>query len=1107
MVSQVKKSYRKNILREMKGSMSRVIALFGIVMLGAMMLTGLGSFPSSMRIAGQDYYTAQNVFDLRVLSTLGLGEDEIGAIEATEGVSCVMPVKTLDLETQWKGGDAISVTRLQALDKHPEAETEDNMNRLVLLSGRMPQAENECVVHNMGRSDGVELGATLLLPEDTQNVVCTEYTVVGIVQDPLHFSLDGTESSTVGDGQVDLLVFVPEGGLTMDYYTTCYIKVEDAGQYDNFSDEYQQAVDIVASRLEAISDAQCEVRRANLIEDANRQLAEAKQTYNEQKAEAERQFAEAEQQFADAEAQLKDALAQLESGEAEYANGKAQLEQQRNALPDTMQSGADQIVSGQEQLLDFEEQLEQIELLVNLKQVADPLLEYAEAALRNAENALAEVKPEDADYKELRALLAKAQNSYDKIYGMLEGYQQQLEEGKRLMYEQGLLSSPTVDNAQLVTEAKAALRQMKLAMLQGQLELSTGTATAYSQFSAAEQQLAQARTQLDEGWAEYNDGVQQLAQGRAEYEEQKADAEQQLADGLVQLNDAEEQVSQIKNGQWYVLDRNSTMSIVTFEQYADRMEAIAKVFPVFFFLVAALVATTTMTRMVDENRLQMGTLKALGYSSASIASKYLFYALFAAVLGSIVGTAVGLVAFPLIIWNAYQMIFTMYTFSLRFYPGLAAASMAVNALVIGLATWSACRSSLKEKTAALLLPRAPMAGKRIFLEHITPLWKRMNFSQKTTARNLLRYKKRFFMTVLGVAGCTALLLIGFGIQDSLLPIVDKQAAELSHSDLTISISDQKALTMEDGLGELLDSSSDVQNWGKFYTKSITLYNADGESASVTLVGAEEDALLAEYTTFRTRSDHEPIPLEDGSVILTEKTALNLGVSAGDTIWVENTDGERVAMTLTGVTENYMFTRLYVSRTVLESYLGTDQPEWNTVYGKTNCETVEECDGLRTGVLSCNYVSSVNFMADTTQMFDNLIVSLNYVVILIIVCAAALAAVVLYNLISVNLAERKKELATIKVLGFYDKEVYRYIFREIELLALIGAVVGLFLGVPLHQFIILTVEMDQMMFIRSIKPVSYLISVALTMVFTLAVCFIMRRNVKNISMVESMKAPE
>jgi len=433
--------------------------------------------------------------------------------------------------------------------------------------------------------------------------------------------------------------------------------------------------------------------------------------------------------------------------------------------------------------------------------------------------------------------------------------------------------------------------------------------------------------------------------------------------------------------------------------------------------------------------------------------------------------------------------------------------MALSAAVIGLATLQACRASLKEKSAALLLPRAPAAGKRILLEYLTPLWKRMSFSQKTTARNLFRYKKRFFMTVLGVAGCTALLLIGFGIQDSLLPMLTKQTTELTHADLTISLSDEKALTMENGLADLLDSSSGITSWGRYYTKSVTLYNAEGEKETVSLVAAADESQMTEYFTFRTRQGHKAIPFEKDSVVLTEKTALNLGVEPGDSIWVENPDGERVEMTLTGVTENYMFTRLYVSNAQLQTLLGTQDIPWNTVYAQTRCDSAADRNTMRETLLACNYVTGASFTEDATSMFDNLIVSLNSVVVLIIVCAAALAAVVLYNLISVNLAERKKELATIKVLGFYDKEVYRYIFREIDLLALMGSCVGLLLGIPLHQFIIRTVEMDQLMFIRTIAPHSYLLSVALTMLFTLAVCFVMRRHVKKISMVESMKAPE
>ena len=346
MVRTVQKSYRKNILREMKSSISRVVSLFGIVALGVMMLTGLMCIAPDMRTAAQKYYVQQNVFDLRVLSTLGLSQSDIDAIAAVDGVDAVQAVKYQDMEGHWTGDEQTTVARLYQLPADPQADTPENMNRLVLLSGRMPEAAGECVVHVMGHGSPVELGTQLTLPEETEGVSGQVFTVVGTVQDPQHFSTD-SESSTVGDGQLDCILFVPEGTLTADYYTACYIKAENAGLYDNYSDEYQAAVDAVAEKLKAIQSVQCTARREELMDTANDKLTEARAEYDSQKAEAERQFAEAETKLADAQQQLDAAKAQLEAGEKELAAQKA-------ALPDTMQSGADQLVSSEDQVLEFE---------------------------------------------------------------------------------------------------------------------------------------------------------------------------------------------------------------------------------------------------------------------------------------------------------------------------------------------------------------------------------------------------------------------------------------------------------------------------------------------------------------------------------------------------------------------------------------------------------------------------------------------------------------------------------------------------------------------------------------------------------------------------------
>ncbi len=1082
MVRAVNKSYRKNVWRELAASKSRFASIFGIVLLGVMMLTGLLSVAPGMRRAAQAYYTQQNVFDIRVVSTLGLSEADIAAIAAVEGVDAVMPVKSLDCEASYRDGNTLAV-RLQELPRYPAITDSSNMNRLTLVSGRLPEREGECAVQVLDGSaaDSIRAGDTITLA-GADGVDTDTLTVVGFVKDPLYFSTQ-TESTTAGNGVLGMAVYLPEGSLTAGYYASCYIRAAGTDGLDGGSDEYQAAVDAVMDRLEAIGPDRAALRREELIESAQTQLADAR--------------AEFERQEADAQAQLDEAKAQLDAGEAEYASGSAQLEEQKAALPGSMASGAEQLLDAQAQVLEFEAQLEQIKQLVTLKSVADPLLGYAEDILANAEAALEEAEPDDVNYVELRDLLARAQALYDSTYNQLAGYQAQLDEGKAQMYTQGLISAPDLSNEELVTEAEAALRQMKLEVMAGQMALNTGNAEAFTAFDAAEKELEAARAQLDEGWAAYNDGAAALEEARAE-------AETKLADARRQLTDAEEQVDEITSGEWYVLDRSSNVSMVLFAQNADRIESIARVFPVFFFLVAALVASTTMTRMVEENRTQMGTFKALGYTDREISAKYLVYGVAAGLLGCLAGMALGFYLLPAVVWMAYATMFDLPTFKLAVYPGLAALSVVISLGVVGLTTLAACRVSLREKPAALLLPRAPVAGKRIFLERIGPLWRHMSFSQKTTARNLFRYKKRFYMTVLGVAGCTALLLIGFGLQDSIVEIVSAQYGGIQQADLTVTLSSGRALEVEGGVTDTLASRDEVESWGAFYSRTVTVYGPDGADLTVTLVAPEENQKLAEAFSLRTPGG-DVLPFEEGCVILTQKTVELLGVEAGDTIEVQATDGSRVSLTLTGVTENYLGAYLYVTRDALERLV--EDPAWNTLYVRTSCADADDREALSTVLLGCNYVASTSFTADSAAMYDNTITCINYVVLLIIACAAALAAVVLYNLISVNIGERKKELATIKVLGFFDKEVYRYIFREIELLSVIGAALGLAIGVPLHQFVIRTVEAEQMMFIRTLEPTSCLYSVVLTLLFTVAVCRLMRRQVRGISMVESMKAPE
>lgn len=1087
------KTYQKNILRDIRSTRSRFFSIFGIVMLGVVMLAGLVSVAPDMRSAGNEYFRNQNLCDLRIISTLGLTREDVDLIAAVEGVEDVMPVKTVDTEVVNTIGDTL-IMRAQELPYSEDGTEEGAINRLVLEQGRLPQTAQECAVHPLGLLDGVALGDVITLPEEAEGLRGTSFTVVGVVRSPTNFSIDD-ETTTTGNGQLDFLAFFPQGQLTADYYTTCYLTVEGADALDTYSKDYDALIKPVTERLEELAIPRAELRRAQVVGEAQAELDDARQEYADAKAEVEAELADAEQKLADAKAEL-------EKGEKDYTNGIEELKKQKQQLPATLQSGADQLAVGEQQVLELEENVDSISLAVELLAVVEPMLDYAEQLLHNAEEELNGMDPAlTPNYDEYLQRYNEARELYDSVAQRVIDYQQQLDDAKRQMFEQGLTTSPDLTNEELRDQCKAKLKEMKLALSKGQMSISTGIASAYAAFEQAELDLADARVKLDDGWVEYEQGVQ-------DYEEGKAEAERELADAFDKITDAQEQIDDIAACEWYVLDRDALTSFVSFELNADRIGDIAKVFPVFFFLVAALVALTTMTRMVEENRLQIGALKALGYSEWEITLKYLLYALCASLSGAVVGIILGFVLIPSVVWIAYSQMFRLPTFRALYDPWLILASLAASTLLITAATLNACHASLAERPATLLMPKAPAAGKRIFLEYITPLWNRLSFSHKVTARNLLRYKKRFFMTVLGVAGCTALLLVGFGLQDSIMDVVNKQFRELNHYHLSVSISDEKALTVERGLSDVLDDTAVITGSGLFYSKNITIYNQEGKEASVTLMMAEDAGVMERYFTFRTRQGHDAIPYEPNSVILTEKTAETLGVTAGDTLRVE-TDTGRVAVTVTGIAENYVFSRIYFGQ---EAYKAAyrEMPAWNTVLAVVADGVAQQQTArlsLTERILRQNYVSGVSFVEDSTASFSNTIKCIDYVVLLIIALAAALAAIVLYNLININIAERKKELATIKVLGFYDHEVQLYIFREILILSFIGSLVGLLIGLPLHQFIVRTVEIDMMMFVRNIEPSSALYSVALTMLFTGVVSLWMRRSVDNISMVESMKAPE
>lgn len=566
----------------------------------------------------------------------------------------------------------------------------------------------------------------------------------------------------------------------------------------------------------------------------------------------------------------------------------------------------------------------------------------------------------------------------------------------------------------------------------------------------------------------------------------------------------------------FVLDRDSNVGFVSFEGDAEKIQAISKIFPVFFFLVAALVCLTTMTRMVEEERTQIGTMKALGYGKGKILYKYISYSFSATVLGSILGLVLGYNLFPRAIFAAYSILYTLPSIETPFHWGLGLLITLAALCCTEIFTVAACIHSTRETPATLMLPKAPKVGKRILLERFKPLWKRLPFIQKVTARNIFRYKKRLFMTVIGIAGCTALMLTGFGLKNSISDIVGKQFSEVTLYDFNTSLNSHTDFE-NSGISAILDKYE--VDYLPYYEKYIDAYAEGGSEMihayvlSPDCAVGESDARRAEFFSLHSREKNEKkreyYSLQEDGVIITEKLSKKLGVSTGGKIGFTMNDGERKYFTVTAVAENYVYNYIYILPSLLESAFG-EAPAFQFCAGLLPEGTPadgEDADALSAELLQAGSVASVSFTSHTRDVFSDAISSLNIVVVVLILCAAALAVIVIYNLANVNITERIREVATIKVLGFTDKEVTAYIFRESVILTVFGILLGLFLGIWLHAFVVTTAEVEIVMFGRDIYAISYVFSALLTFGFSMLVNFLMHWRLKKVSMVDSLKSAE
>lgn len=1177
----MKSAFNTETLRSITHSLGRFLAIAAIVALGTGFYAGLRMTAPDMKLAADEYFDGTSLMDIRVLSTLGLTDDDIAALRHVEGVEAVMPARETDVMASIDGEQY--ATRVHSLPDaartsdtsdgvHARSDDPDYLNRPLLVRGSWPQKTGECVLSaNLVENDAIAVGDTLTITEGVQDVdqtlVTRTYTVTGFVNAPYYATSSSMGETTLGSGSIQQYMYVPESDFSADLpYTEAYLAVRGVANERASSDAYQRLVDEVADRIKALAPEREQARVDQLKSDAQKELDEKRADYERERADAQSQLDDAKRQLDDAAATIAaseqgladgqaaydsgaselasrraSAQAQLDDAERQIAEGQAQLDAQRPQLDDAagqLQAARAQWQQGADALAaawgDWQRQSDELDAGITRAQagVADAAagvdriqkgIDALEEQIKQLDpdkdaQKIAELRAEQdalkAQQQDLRAQMALVQATLDDLVNVQKP---KLEAARaELQGKQDVLDSSKVELEQQQAAYEGGKAQFDASarkLDQARADLASSRSQADAQIAAAQQQLDDAAARLQDGRAQLEQGRADYDSGLAEYEQKKSDADAQLADAERRLDDAQKQIDDLERPEWLVMDRTANYGAASFEADADRVDSIAAVFPFIFFLVAALVALTTMTRMVEEERALIGTFKALGYRRTRIASKYLAYAAAASGIGSILGILALSQVLPAVIMKAYGIIYFVpeLPLPLPVDPGFAGLAAGLGVGVTLFATWAAVAATLRERPAQLMLPRAPKAGKRIVLERIGPLWRHLSFSWKVTFRNLFRYKKRFVMTVIGIAGCTALLLTGLGLSNAINDIIDKQFGEITKYNAVVTLADDLSSEEQRRIDDLLDDGSLVTAHTLAMRQNMLAGGPDEQGKRMELVVPEDPASFDRFVALNTRVGHHPVKLDDDGLVLTEKLAAELGVRAGDAVTlteqdaIGNATGTSYEATVTGIVENYVYHYAYMGPALYEQLMGK-APDYRTVLAVTTSDPDLRVQ-FSNDLLAAGGVKTVAYNDETIDAYRDMMSSVNMIVVVLVTAAAALAFIVLYNLTNINITERMREIATLKVLGFTPREMNAYIFREIFLLAAIGCAVGLVLGVWMEGFVVVTAEVDQIMFGRAIHPTSFLLAFLLTMLFTVLVMLAMRGKLRRIDMVESLKSNE
>lgn len=1000
-----KNRLKTNSLRTIKKAFPRFLSLIIMSLLGVLVFTGLLATSPNMLKTLDNYYDKNNVYDIKIVSTMGLIEDDIEALQSIEEI--------LDIEGSYSKDILLA-------DKDQEyviniSSIPNNINKIKLIEGHLPNNDKEIVIEkNFINDTSYKIGDTITIKDEDFNN--KELTIVGTIDSPLYINNTDVNqsrgSSVLGTGSVNYYSYVPSTNFNQDYYTSIYLTVKNAQEEITSKDEYLNLIENVTNKIEDIRSNQ-EENRYNKI-------------YNEVLSEIEDQEQELYEELKDAKKELDDAKKELDDAKDQLDSSKKQLNTFYNSL-------------------------------ASAKKDLDTGKKAYEKALKEANLKESELSSNITTLKSTISTLEKNLSYLDKSSEEYQIYSKKLNTLKEQL--QGL----------------ETLKSTKETLESGEKSYNSN----YAKYE-------QAYTKYKKGLSSYNKGLSEYKEGLKEYEDGKKEAEEKLTD-------AKEELNAIEKPSWYIYDRSDYQTYSTYIGQTESIKNLSAIFPLVFYAVAILVSLISMNRMVEDDRGEIGTLKSLGFENKEIISKYIHFSLIATLIGGVLGNIIGLTAIPYLIFIIYGLLFEVPNFYIGLNPSICIAGLLIAIICICGSTIITAYKVLKEKPSTLMRPKPPTSGKKILFENIKPLWHHLKFSNKITIRNIFRYKKRVFVTIFGIMGCTALMLCGFGIKDSIVDITTMQYEETFTYDAIVYTNDLNIKEVPTIFNNDLIKET-------FLSEQISATLNESDISMLVFESKEEFSKIIKTIT----KEDKPVTLEDNKVIITDKLADIYEIKEGDTITVLDSNKNSYKLVVSNIVKNYMGHYIYLDKSTLEKYK-TYEP--NTVYLKTTELTEETKDQLSQTLLENDSIINVIHKDTLIDSRSDMLKSLDKIIVVLILLAASLSFVVLYNLSNINITERKREIATLKVLGFFDKEVDNYITKENIILTIIGIALGLIFGNFLTYIVIGTVEMENSRFLREISLNSYIYTSIISFTFTLIVNYVTHFSLKKINMIESLKSVE